>query len=126
MLNELNHDNFKLTFHDEGYGPSDHTSFYGKAIPVLHFFTGAHPDYHRPSDDADKINSARAQQVLEYVYRIAKNVVNTPGEIDYVNIPQRQQSSRGFRVYVGTIPDYSENNRFGALIPGNRCLITKC
>ena len=109
VLNELNHDNFKLTFHDEGYGPSDHTSFYGKAIPVLHFFTGAHPDYHRPSDDADKINSTGAQQVIEYVYRIAKNVNNTSGEIDYVNIPQRQTSRRGFRVYVGTIPDYSEN-----------------
>ncbi len=109
ILNELNHDNFKLTFHDEGYGPSDHSSFYGKEMPVLHFFTGTHPDYHRPSDDADKINSEGARQVLEYVFRIASTIDKTPGEIEYVNIPQRQQSRRGFRVYVGTIPDYSEN-----------------
>src|SRR5262249_36441141 len=47
---------FHLVFKPEGYGPSDHSSFYAKQIPVLHFFTGSHADYHRPTDDVEKIN----------------------------------------------------------------------
>jgi hypothetical protein len=110
LLNELNQSGtFSLTFHDEGYGPSDHSSFYGKEMPVLHFFTGTHPQYHRPSDDADLINSEGAEKVLEYIYQVAEHVNTSEAKPEYVNIPQRDTGRRGFRVYVGTIPDYSEN-----------------
>ena len=59
ILDDKNDYDFNLTFNDEGFGPSDHSSFYGKKVPVLFFFTGTHSDYHKPSDDADKINAAR-------------------------------------------------------------------
>ena len=60
-----------VKFQDDGYGPSDHASFYAKDIPVLFFFTGVHQDYHRPSDDTDKINLAGASKVLELVLETA-------------------------------------------------------
>ena len=76
LLNEKNTYSLALTFNDEGYGPSDQSSFYGKDIPVLFFFTGTHSDYHKPSDDADKINAAGEETVLKYVYDITNQIVN--------------------------------------------------
>jgi aminopeptidase YwaD len=109
ILNENNEPNFKLTFNDEGFGPSDHSSFYAKEIPVLFFFTGTHSDYHRPSDEADKINSAEMEELVNYVYKIADIVQASDQRPDYINVP-RKDSGRmmAFRVYVGTIPDYSD------------------
>ncbi len=75
ILNEYNKNyDFKLTFNDEGYGPSDQSSFYAKNIPVLFFFTGTHPDYHRPTDTADKINSTGEESVVKYVYQVAESI----------------------------------------------------
>lgn len=100
---------FKLTKNDEGYGPSDHSSFYSKNIPVLFFFTGTHEDYHRPSDDADKVNADGEEAVLKYVYDIAGYVANNQVKPDYVNVPRKagEKTSGGWKVYVGTIPDYA-------------------
>ena len=72
LLPRLKPNGLELKFQDDGYGPSDHASFYAKDIPVLFFFTGVHQDYHRPSDDPDKINLAGANQVLELVLGAAQ------------------------------------------------------
>lgn len=110
LLNESNHDNLKLAFNDEGYGPSDHSSFYGKEIPVLFFFTGTHTDYHRPSDDSDKINSGGTKTVIEYVYQVADKISNAEQKPDYVLVPRKDGGNMGgWKVYVGTIPDYASN-----------------
>ena len=110
LLDSANTYNFNLTFQDDGYGPSDHSSFYGKNIPVLFFFTGTHPDYHRPSDDTDKINTADEEKVIKYVYDIAFNIDTTVGKPDYVNVPRKDTGrATGWKVYVGTIPDYAAN-----------------
>lgn len=108
ILNAKNENNFVLTFNDEGYGPSDHSSFYGKAIPVLFFFTGTHSDYHRPSDDADKINSSSMQNLLNFVSSVANEIVNGEVRPEYVNVPRKEGArTGGWKVYVGTIPDYA-------------------
>lgn len=111
---------FKLKFVKDGYGPSDHASFYGEGIPVLFFFTGLHDDYHRPSDDADKINSEGIAQIVSYVSKLAIEIDTTASRPDYIKTQAPQQGSRqGFRVFVGTIPDYSESAN-GMLLAGVR------
>lgn len=108
LLDEKNDYDFNLTFNDEGFGPSDHSSFYGKKVPVLFFFTGTHSDYHKPSDDADKINSNGEEQVVKYIYDVASAIVNSSSRPDYVSV-ERKDTGRmgGSRVYVGTIPDFA-------------------
>lgn len=108
LLNNTNSYNLKLSFNDEGFGPSDHSSFYGKQIPVLFFFTGTHTDYHRPSDDAEKINYQGQEAVVRYVYDVSSSVVNNDTKPEYVNVPRKEMdNASGWKVYVGTIPDYS-------------------
>ena len=110
ILNENNDYGFKLTFNDEGYGPSDHSSFYGNKIPVLFFFTGTHEDYHKPSDDAEKINLEGEKIVLDYVYEIAMNIDNDPERPDYLLVEKKEGGQMFVRkVYVGTIPDFAGN-----------------
>ena len=107
LVKNLNKDfNFKLTLKKEGYGPSDQSSFYAKKIPVLFFFTGTHTDYHRPTDDADKINVVGEEAIVKYIYKIADNLSNVNVRPNYIDVP-RQKGGKitAFRVYVGTIPD---------------------
>ena len=110
VLNKYNSNSFKLTFNDEGYGPSDHSSFYGMKIPVLFFFTGTHEDYHKPSDDTERINFEGEKNILEYVYNIVMDIDQTVDRPDYLLV-ERQQTGQMFaiKVYVGTIPDFASN-----------------
>jgi hypothetical protein len=99
---------------NDGYGPSDHGSFYEAGIPVLHFFTGSHADYHKPSDDIDKINFQGMVDVCVFAAQIAVDLV-VGGEVpDYVRTKPPAQRGGGFRVSLGTIPDY------GAQVDGVR------
>lgn len=92
----------------DGFGPSDHASFYGKNVPVLFFFTNLHEDYHRVSDDADKINVAGEAAVVKMVADIATEIANAPAAPQFTKAsPDSQPQVRGFRVAVGTIPDYA-------------------
>jgi Trypsin-like serine proteases, typically periplasmic, contain C-terminal PDZ domain len=108
ILNEKNNFDFKLSFNDEGFGPSDHAAFYGMKIPVLFFFTGTHNDYHKPSDDYDKINSEGQEKILKYIFGIAKEVVNSDQKPDYISV-ERKDTGRmtSSRVWIGTIPDFA-------------------
>jgi Tol biopolymer transport system component len=112
---------FKLKFMKDGYGPSDHASFYGAGIPVLFFFTGLHDDYHRPTDDANKINTVGIAQIVAYASKLAVEIDTTNDRPDYIKTqaPQQEGSRQGFRVFVGTIPDYSEGAD-GMLLAGVR------
>jgi len=108
ILDDKNEYDFNLTFNDEGFGPSDHSSFYGKKVPVLFFFTGTHTDYHKPSDDTDKINATGQEKVLKFVYDVASTIVNSETRPDFISV-ERKDTGRmtGTRVYVGTVPDFA-------------------
>jgi len=102
---------FVLKLNKDGFGPSDQSSFYGKNIPVFHFFTDLHGDYHRPSDDWQTINYEGMRKVLEYVRTIATTLDTTETKPQYVQVEQprpAQGSGRGIRSYTGTIPDFGE------------------
>ena len=80
---------FALHFDSSGIGPSDHSSFYRKNIPVLFFSTGINPDYHKPGDNSDKINYLGEMQVVKYIYEVVENA-NTRGRVAFT--PTRDQS----------------------------------
>lgn len=94
----------------DGWGPSDQTSFYAKDIPVLFLFTGLHDDYHRPSDTWDKLNYPGLEKVVEFSESILRSVAANPEKPDFIKTSSPgARRSMAFRVYVGTIPDYSDN-----------------
>ena len=102
---------FQLSYGEDGFGPSDHQSFYVKDLPVLFFFTGTHDDYHKPTDTADKINAEGLKQVAEFVREIAISVANEPQRIAFTKVKVEQRpAGRGFRVYLGTVPNYSDQS----------------
>lgn len=92
---------------EDGYGPSDHGSFYEQKIPVLHFFTGPHEDYHKPSDDIEKINFEGAATVANFALDITRAMLARRLEPDYVQTERPAQRGGGFRVSLGTMPDYA-------------------
>jgi Peptidase family M28/PDZ domain len=105
MVNQVPHE-FSISLDSAGSGPSDHTSFYLKNIPVLFFFTGAHGDYHKPSDDADKINYNGELQIINYVQAITIKLAQA-ATLPFT--PTRNPAPRGasFKVTLGVMPDYS-------------------
>src|SRR5687767_10640173 len=76
----------KVSGSGDGFGSSDHSSFYGKNIPVLHFFTDLHSDYHRATDDTEKINAAGAARVADFAFRIAKRIDARPANLTFVRL----------------------------------------
>ncbi len=111
---------FELTLNEDGFGPSDHSSFYGKQIPVLFFWTGTHNDYHKPSDTFDKINYQDETRILNLVSYIVRQLDAADKRVTYTTAKtDSAPRSSGFRVYLGTIPNYAETND-GLLIDGVR------
>jgi C-terminal processing protease CtpA/Prc len=98
---------FKIKFDSSGTGPSDHTSFYRKDIPVLFFFTGIHSDYHKPTDDADKINYTGEWMVVKYIYNVVEET-NKKGKIAFAKTRETAMSGKtSFKVTLGIMPDYT-------------------
>ena len=98
---------FISKYDSSGTGPSDHTSFYRKDIPVLFFFTGTHPDYHRPSDDADKINYTGEYRIVKYIYKIIE-AANKKGKLAFSKTRETQSvGSVRLNVTMGIMPDYA-------------------
>jgi aminopeptidase YwaD len=98
---------FVIKIDSSGSGPSDHTSFYRKDIPVLFFFTGQHRDYHRPSDDADKINYEGELNVIKYIDKIISDLNKQTQKLAFLKTREAQQSVSSFRVTLGIMPDYT-------------------
>jgi len=101
------HQHFKITRQPGGFGPSDHSSFYAQKIPVMHFFTGAHKDYHRPSDDFDKINVAGMRRVAEMVAEAAEALATAEQRPEFVQTKAPASMGGGDRPYFGSIPDFA-------------------
>ena len=111
---------FVITMNEDGFGPSDHSSFYARQIPVLFFWTGTHEDYHKPSDTADKINYTDQSRILAVVAKIVRELDSAEKRPTYtVARSPAAGRSTGFRVYLGTIPNYSDSNE-GLLLDGVR------
>ncbi len=104
VLNSSN-SSFKLTLKDSGIGPSDHTSFYTNDIPVLHFFTGQHKDYHKPSDDYEKINFPGMEKISSFIYDIISQL-NNQGKLKFKKTVNESEQAPRFNVTLGVIPDY--------------------
>ncbi len=92
-----------------GWGPSDHASFYGEGVPVLHFFTGAHADYHKPSDDLDKLNPEGAAQIAGLAARVVLGLMDVGAPLTYVEVARPKVGRSRFRVSLGTMPDYGRD-----------------
>ena len=92
-----------------GVGPSDHTSFYLKNIPVLHFFTGSHSDYHKPSDDFGKINFAGEKTVLQFIIKLVEDLDSTPKLAFLPTKNKSMSSARSFKVTMGVMPSYTSS-----------------
>lgn len=108
---------FKVVIDSSGIGPSDHTSFYNSGIPVLFFFTGIHHDYHKPSDDADKINYAGMAEITNFIFAATRQLDAQPKPI-FTATKQPQMASVRFKVTLGVLPDYSYTNEDGLRIDG--------
>lgn len=92
---------------ESGVGPSDHTSFYLQDIPVLHFFTGQHEEYHKPEDDAHLINFNGILDITNYIIALVDNL-DTNGKIAFVKTQDEQETPRraSYKVTLGVMPDY--------------------
>ena len=88
-----------------GVGPSDQTSFYLKDIPVLHFFTGQHSDYHKPSDDVDKVNIEGEKEVLEFIVNTISEIEKLP-KLKFLKTRSAKSDTPAFKVTLGIMPDY--------------------
>ncbi len=98
---------FNLSLKKEGPGPSDHSSFYQKNIPVLFFFTNQHEDYHRVTDDAEKVNVEDEARILRFIAGLVTEIANEDSSLQFTKAESSQPAVRGFRVSVGTVPDYA-------------------
>ncbi|MGB9912036.1 MAG: M20/M25/M40 family metallo-hydrolase [Candidatus Kapaibacteriota bacterium] len=107
-------DSLILTKGSEGYGPSDHASFYSVKIPVLFMFTGAHSDYHMPTDDAEKIDCDGILKVTNFAKKILERYGNSFEKPDYVYVPIEKKNGKdnapGYaRVWFGIVPNFEDN-----------------
>ncbi|MCP4460469.1 MAG: M28 family peptidase [Cytophagales bacterium] len=105
LLDEINTDSLKMIRKPSGRGPSDHTSFYLKDIPVLHFFTGQHEDYHKPSDDIEKINLEGIKTVADMIERIVV-ALDESEKLEFKKTKDEESNTPRFTVTLGVMPDY--------------------
>ncbi len=123
ILEEVNQGrNLTLKFGGDGYGPSDHTSFYTRKVPVLFFFTGPHGDYHRPSDTVHKVSGEGLVEVSHFVYRVVEQLANRAAPVTYVKVkePPPAGRGRGYGAYFGSIPDFAFQEEKGVRLTGVR------
>ncbi len=109
VLKQLSGNSLTIKTDSAGMGPSDHSSFYLKKIPALHFFTGSHSDYHKPSDDADKINYGGEVDVLDFIIRLINQLDDQPKLTFLTTKNKSMGSARSFKVTMGIMPSYTSN-----------------
>jgi len=102
---QAHNNRFKLVQKESGVGPSDHTSFYNSDIPVLHFFTGQHEDYHKPSDDTERLHFNGMQIISNYIFEIITDLDNN-GKLPFRKTKNESEEVPRFKVGLGVIPDY--------------------
>ncbi len=107
----------------DGFGPSDHSSFYVKNVPVLHFFTDQHADYHAATDDAARINVPGTARVVDLAYAMARSLADRPARLTFQRAPSSPrmagaESRQGPRPWLGSVPDMSSDGVKGLRLQG--------
>lgn len=107
----------------DGYGPSDHSSFYAQGVPVLHFFTDVHDDYHRATDDAALVNYAGLARVVDFAERVARDLADRPDRLPVIRTSQPppvagSARTSGGAVYFGSVPDMGAGDGKGLRLSG--------
>ncbi|MCK4607201.1 MAG: M28 family peptidase [candidate division Zixibacteria bacterium] len=107
-FDSLEYDKFKITHKESGFGGSDHMAFYSRGIPVLFFFTGAHADYHKPTDDIEKIDFEGTAAVGSFVAEVVTHFDNVGNPLTYQRTkgPERGRHSSQYSVTLGITPDF--------------------
>ncbi|MEZ4859076.1 MAG: M28 family peptidase [Flavobacteriaceae bacterium] len=105
LLFANNTQGFTIAEHESGIGPSDHTSFYLVDIPVLHFFTGQHEDYHKPSDDYEKVNYEGMQKISDYIFALLIDLEDD-AKLAFRKTKNESEDVPAFKVALGVVPDY--------------------
>lgn len=106
MFDKINVEGLKTKTSESGLGPSDHASFYLKDIPVLHFFSGSHEDYHKPSDTEEKINYAGTQMILDYIMKLLQQMNDAEKMAFTKTDDSKNEETPRFKVTLGVVPDY--------------------
>jgi Peptidase family M28/PDZ domain len=115
----------KIAYNKDAIGPSDHTSFVLKGIPAVHLFTGAHPDYHKPGDTADKINYDGLRKVADLVETLARRVADAEEKMAFIKPPPSAalpRAGKGGTPYFGVLPDYGFDGKgvkLQGVLPGS-------
>jgi len=104
-LEKANKKKRKIITTESGIGPSDHTSFYLKDIPAVHFFTGSHEDYHKPSDDADKINYEGIAEISDFIVNLIDEL-NSKLKLAFTRTKDEDSTAPRYKITLGVIPDY--------------------
>lgn len=108
-----------ILLQEDPYLPTDSTSFYLNKIPTANFFTGAHHDYHTPRDTEDKIDYPGLLEITKIISNLATLIATKDESLPYHNVPRaNSETGRGFRIYLGTIPDYTQVNIKGVRLSG--------
>lgn len=107
VLTSVSNPSFVVKYDSSGTGPSDHTSFYRKDIPVLFYFTGLHQDYHKPTDDAPKVNYKGEEKIIQHVHAVIQ-ALNERGKLAFTKTREVQTTTTAaFKVTLGIMPDYT-------------------
>jgi len=122
ILDSLDNKGIQLNYSMEGFGPSDHASFYAENIPVYFFSTGAHEDYHTPDDDWDRINYNGEKKVLDVAMELILELADRPDLLTFQEAgPKEQSSGKGgyrFKVTLGIMPDFTSTTQGGLGVGG--------
>jgi len=110
---------FDIVTTESGIGPSDHTSFYLHDVPAIHFFTGQHEDYHKPSDDEHLINYPGMNVTYKYIAGLL-DLLNATDKIEFTKTKDEAPKAAAFKVTLGVMPDYMYDNNDGMRIDGVR------
>lgn len=107
LITDMDYKGIQTTTTESGIGPSDHTSFYLKNIPVLHFFTGQHNDYHKPTDDSELINYEGLLDLSNYIYIMIEKL-DDDGKLAFTKTKDENKGKRAakYKVTLGIMPDY--------------------
>jgi hypothetical protein len=114
---------FNVKLQEDPYLPTDVTAFYPRRVPVLAVFTGSHEDYHRPTDDADKIDYDDMERIARFAFDLVMDLEAADARPEYAEVKRSKEQSgsrAAMRVYLGTIPDYSEGDLEGVKLSGVR------
>lgn len=123
LLNELNIDStFVISMQSEGFGASDHASFYAKDIPVFFLSSGAHDDYHTPFDTPERINLEGAKAIADYAYDLVLNLANRDSNLTFQEAGPKKRASgnRRYKVTLGIMPNFTSSDNDGLGVDGIR------